>query len=51
MYCGNDPVNRIDPTGESWKDTVYGLAQAIDQNNYGGFIEKLSDKISGDLII
>ena len=26
VYCGNDPVNRIDPTGEAWYHWVLGAA-------------------------
>lgn len=48
VYCGNNPVNRIDPNGEDWKDIIYGMVQTIDENSFGGTAKWLSNKLIGD---
>ncbi len=47
-YCAGNPVNRIDPSGENWKDTLYGIGEAIDQNNFGGLFGKFADWLIKD---
>ena len=33
LYCGNDPINRIDPTGNSWfKDEMYQFGDWVNDN-------------------
>jgi filamentous hemagglutinin len=48
IYSRNNPIRYIDPTGNSWKDTVYGAIEAIDWSNYGGFGVWLAKQLSGD---
>lgn len=47
VYCGNNPVEHTDSSGENWKDTVYGIAQAIDDNHFGGLVGWAAKKLGG----
>ena len=48
VYCGNNPVRYIDPSGENYKDIIYGIAQSMDENNFGGAVKWASDKLVGN---
>ena len=44
VYCGNNPVNFIDPSGNNAGDILFGAAQALDENNLGGAVGWLANK-------
>jgi len=39
-YVGNNPIRRIDPNGNDWRDIVKGAVNAIVDNNTGGAINR-----------
>jgi RHS repeat-associated protein len=38
-YCNGNPIKYWDPSGKSWQDYLFGMALAIDENNFGGVIQ------------
>ena len=61
-YCGNNPVNRVDPTGQFWNELWYAFTQAIQQasgyfvvaagvSQVDTFVPGPADVVSGILLI
>ena len=48
-YCGNNPLNRVDPNGKSWEDTVLGITSAIDNGALFDIVSWVLDKFGKDL--
>ena len=52
MYAGGNPVNRIDPTGEEWKDFYEGMTEKWEElysdiESTAGFIkDSLNDPVT-----
>ena len=43
-YCGNDPINRVDPSGHSWKSFWNGIGNWF-KNTFGAFVDLSYDII------
>jgi len=46
-YCGNNPIMRIDPSGNDFKDVAKGIFESLDKNILDGFTGWLFSKILG----
>lgn len=44
-YCGNDPINRVDPSGHSWKSFWNGIGNWF-KNTFGAFVDLSYDIIN-----
>ncbi|MDR1439319.1 MAG: DUF6531 domain-containing protein [Clostridiales bacterium] len=45
-YAINNPIAFVDRTGENIDDIIYGASLAIDDNQFGGLIQWITDKLS-----
>jgi hypothetical protein len=46
-YCGNNPIRYIDPSGNSFKDTLQGIVEVLDDNITDGTAKWLIYTITG----
>lgn len=42
-YTDGNPINRVDYSGYSWKDSIIGIISSIDDNVFFGIPQKLAD--------
>ena len=47
VYCDNNPVMFVDPTGETLKDAVYGSLETLDSNIFSGAATLIAEWLTG----
>ena len=47
VYCGNNLVIFVDPTGETLKDAVYGSLETLDSNIFSGAATLIAEWLTG----
>jgi len=46
-YCANNPIRYVDPSGNSWKDTLHGMVEVLDDSLTDGTAKWLVHKLTG----